>query len=66
MNWKTTSKEIGNSSISVTLTFTSIGTQLTRMALKIFEYESFLIFIKWYALFVYKMKWKKFKLLLVK
>ena len=29
------------------------------MALKIFEYESFVILLKWYALFVYKIKWKK-------
>ena len=66
MNWKTTSKEIENSSISVTLTFTSVWAKLISMALKIFEYESFLNFRKWYALFVYKIKWKKFKLLLVK
>ena len=36
------------------------------IALKIFEYKSFLILLKWYALSVYKIKRKKFKLLSVK
>ena len=50
----------------MTLTFTSALAKLRSIALKIFEYKSFLILLKWYALFVYKIKWKKFKLLSVK
>ena len=53
----------------MTLTFTSAWAKLRGVALKIFEYKSFLIdliLLKWYALFVYKIKWKKFKLLSVK
>ena len=48
------------------LTFTSAWAKLRSIALKIFEYKSFLILLKWYVLFVYKIKWKKFKLLSVK
>ena len=50
----------------MTLPFTSAWAKLRSIALKIFEYKSFLILLKWYALFVYKIKWKKFKLLSVK
>ena len=50
----------------MTLTFTRSWAKLRSIALKIFEYKSFLILSKWYALFVYKIKWKKFKLLSVK
>ena len=49
MNWK--KDEQIDSNISVTLTNTSIGVKLRSAALKIFEYESFSILLKWYALF---------------
>ena len=49
----------------MTLTFTSALAKLRSIALKIFQYKSFLIPLKWCAL-VYKIKWKKFKLLSVK
>ena len=50
----------------MTLTSTSAWAKLRSIALKIFEYKSILILLKRYAVFVYKIKSKKFKLFSVK